>query len=182
VTGDAASTARFVFLDVCQFCRSNQQQANSIWPKLFGTTNGFCEGIGNHVFPAKSVDRVALTFRIECETNLFSMLGFVRTVLWSSKRLPAAVFAELVTIIFTSLPPVALIGVVLTAVGVLVAVSNNDAVIWALIALGVAVTAGRVLLILAYRRRVSLEGVQDPALWECQRHIESDPGQLRSAV
>jgi diguanylate cyclase (GGDEF)-like protein len=94
------------------------------------------------------------------------MLGFVRTGLWSSKRLPDAVFAELVTIIFTSLPPVALIGVVLTVVGVLVAVSNNDAVIWALIALGAAVTAGRVLLILAYRRGASLEGVQDPAQWE----------------
>jgi hypothetical protein len=57
------------------------------------------------------------------------MLGFVRTVLWSSKRLPDAVYAELVGIIFTSLPPVALIGVVLTAVGILVAASNNDAII-----------------------------------------------------
>jgi hypothetical protein len=33
------------------------------------------------------------------------MLGFVRTVLLSSKRLSDAVFAELVDIIFTSLPP-----------------------------------------------------------------------------
>jgi hypothetical protein len=42
------------------------------------------------------------------------MLGFIRTVLWSSKRLPDAVFADLVDIIYTSLPPVALIGVILT--------------------------------------------------------------------
>jgi diguanylate cyclase (GGDEF)-like protein len=93
------------------------------------------------------------------------MLGFIRTILWSPKRLPDAAFAELVDIIFTSLPPVALIGVILTAVGTLVAIKNNDAVVWVLIALCVAVTAGRIALILAYRRRSSLEGVQDPALW-----------------
>ena len=90
------------------------------------------------------------------------MLGFIRTVLWSSKRLPDAVFADLVDIIFTSLPPVTLIGVILTAVGILVAAKNNDPVIWALTALGVAVTAGRIALILAYRRRASLEGVRTP--------------------
>src|ERR1700733_11203772 len=94
------------------------------------------------------------------------MLGFIRTVVWSSKRLPDAVFADLVDIIFTSLPPVTLIGVTLTAVGLLVAVKNNDPVIWLLTALCVAVTAGRIALILAYRRRASLEGVQDPALWD----------------
>jgi len=94
------------------------------------------------------------------------MLRFIRTVLWSSKRLPDAVLAELVDIIFTSLPPVALIGVVLAAVGILVAVKNNDAVVWVLIALCVAVTAGRIMLILAYRRTACIEGVQDPALWE----------------
>jgi hypothetical protein len=94
------------------------------------------------------------------------MLRFIRTTLWSSKRLPDVVFAELVDIIFTSLPPVALIGVTLTAVGTLVAVKSNDAVVWALVALCVAVTAGRITTILAYRRKASLEGVQDPALWE----------------
>ncbi len=94
------------------------------------------------------------------------MLGFLRTVLWSSKRLPDTVFADLVDIIFTSLPPVTIIGAVLTSVGVLIATKNNDAVIWALTAVGVVVTAGRVLLILAYRRRASLERVQDAALWE----------------
>ena len=66
-----------------------------------------------------------------------AMLGFIRTVLWSSKqRLPDVIFAELVEIIFTSLPPVTVIGVILTAVGVLVAVKNNDAVVWAITALG----------------------------------------------
>ena len=94
------------------------------------------------------------------------MLGFIRTVLWSSKRLPDVVVAELVDIIYTSLPPVALIGVILTAVGILVAVKNGDAVVWVLTAVCVAITAGRVALILAYRRRASLEGVRDPALWE----------------
>jgi diguanylate cyclase (GGDEF)-like protein len=94
------------------------------------------------------------------------MLGFIRTVLWSSKRLPDAVFADLVDIIYTSLPPVALIGVILTAVGILVAAKNNDPVIWALTVLSVGVTAGRIALILAYRRRASLEGVQDSALWD----------------
>jgi diguanylate cyclase len=94
------------------------------------------------------------------------MPGFIRTVLWSSKRLPDAVFSELVDIIFTSLPPVALIGVVLAVVGTLVAARNNDPVVWALTALGAAVTAGRIVLILAYRGRASLEGVPEPALWE----------------
>ena len=94
------------------------------------------------------------------------MRGFIRTVLWSSTRLPDAVFADLVDIIFTSLPPVTLIGVTLTAVGLLVAVKNNDPVIWLLTALCVAVTAGRIALILAYRRRASLEGVHDPTLWD----------------
>ena len=94
------------------------------------------------------------------------MLRFIRTVFRSSKRLPEAVFAELVEIIFTSLPPVTLIGVILTAVGILVAAKNNDAVIWAFIALGAGVTAGRIVLILAYRRKARLEGVRDPAVWE----------------
>ena len=94
------------------------------------------------------------------------MFRFIRTVLRSLQRLPDAVFAELVDIIFTSLPPVTIIGVILTSVGILVAVKTNDAVIWALTALGLAVTAGRVALIIAYRRRASLEGVQDSAVWE----------------
>jgi diguanylate cyclase len=94
------------------------------------------------------------------------MLGFIRTVLWSSKRLPDAVFTDLVDIVFTSLPPVALIGVILAAVGILVAAKNNDPVIWALTVLSVTVTAGRIALILAYRRRASLEAVQDPARWD----------------
>jgi diguanylate cyclase (GGDEF)-like protein len=94
------------------------------------------------------------------------MLGLVRPALWSSKRLPEAVFTELVDIVFTSLPPVTLIGVILTAVGILVAAKNNDPVIWALTTLGAAVTIGRIALILAYRRRASLEGVRNPAIWE----------------
>jgi diguanylate cyclase len=94
------------------------------------------------------------------------MLGFMRTVLWSSKRLPDAVFAELVDIIFTSLPPVTLIGVILTSVGIFVAARDNDPFIWALFGLSAVVTAGRVMLILAYRRRASLEGVQNAAVWE----------------
>ena len=94
------------------------------------------------------------------------MLGFIRTVLWSSRRLPDAIFAELVEIIFTSLPPVTVIGVILTAVGILVAAKNNDAVVWVITALGVAITVGRVLLIVAHRHRASLAGVRDPAFWE----------------
>lgn len=94
------------------------------------------------------------------------MLGFRETIQWSSKRLPDAVFADLVDIIFTSMPPVTLIGGVLTAVGILIATKNNDAVLWVLTAVTVAVTAGRVLLILAYRRRASFEQLRDAALWE----------------
>jgi hypothetical protein len=70
-----------------------------------------------------------LNVRIESRTKLRSMLRFMRTALWSSKRLPDVVFAELVDIIFTSLPPVTLIGVTLTAVGTLVAVKSDDAVV-----------------------------------------------------
>jgi diguanylate cyclase len=92
--------------------------------------------------------------------------GFIPTVRWSLKRLPEAVFAELVDIIFTSLPPVALIEGTLAAVGFLVAVKNHDPVIWLLIALCAVVTTGRIVLILAYRRRASLEHVQDAPRWE----------------
>ncbi len=95
------------------------------------------------------------------------MPGFVRAVLLSSKRrLPDAIFAELVEIIFTSLPPVVVIGVVLTAVGILVAAKNDDVVVWAITALGLTVTVGRVLLIVSYRRRARLVGVRNPARWE----------------
>ena len=94
------------------------------------------------------------------------MLRFMRTVIWSSNRLPKPIFAEFVAILFTSLPPVTLIGVTLTAVGILVAAKEHDLVVWGLVALGIAVTAGRILLILAYRRKARLEGVQDPALWD----------------
>ena len=112
-----------------------------------------------------------LANRIRCRCLIAAakeipMFGFIRTVLWSSKRLPDAVFTELVDIIFTSLPPVTLIGVILTAVGILVAAKNNDPIIWALSVLSIRVTAGRIALILAYRRRARLEGVQDPAHWD----------------
>ena len=94
------------------------------------------------------------------------MLGFVRTIIWSSKRLPDAIFGELVDIVFTSLPPVALIGVTLSIVGFLLSGRNNDAVLWLLTALGAVVTAGRILLILAYRGRASREDIRDAPLWE----------------
>ena len=95
-----------------------------------------------------------------------SMLRFMRTVIWASNRLPKPIFAEFVAILFTSLPPVALIGVTLTAVGILVAAKENDLVILGLVALALAIIAGRISLILAYRREARLEGVQDPALWD----------------
>ena len=94
------------------------------------------------------------------------MLGFVRTVIWSSKRLPDVIFGDLVDIVFTSLPPVALIGVTLSIVGFLLSGRNNDAVLWLLTALGAVVTAGRILLILAYRGRASREDIRDAPLWE----------------
>lgn len=94
------------------------------------------------------------------------MLGFVRTVIWSSKRLPDAIFGDLVDIVFTSLPPVALIGVTLSIVGFLLSGRNNDAVLWLLTALGAVVTAGRILLILAYRGGASREDIRDAPLWE----------------
>jgi diguanylate cyclase len=99
------------------------------------------------------------------------MLRFVRTVLWSSKRLPESVFAELVNIVYTSMPPVALIGCILVAVGSAVAIRNNDSIIWILVASGVGVTAGRVALILAYRRKVRLDGVIDAKAWDSRYAI-----------
>lgn len=94
------------------------------------------------------------------------MLGFIRTIAWSSKRLPEEIFRELVDIIYTSLPPVTLIGVMLSFVGILLAAKNNDAVLWILTACGAAVTIGRILLIWTYRRKASIEGVQQTALWD----------------
>src|SRR5579872_3284080 len=94
------------------------------------------------------------------------MLGFVRTLAWSSKRHPDDIFGELVDIVFTSLPPVTLIGITLSIVGFLLAESNADAVLWILTALGAAVTATRILLILAYRSRASREDIKDAPLWE----------------
>src|SRR6516164_2355615 len=94
----------------------------------------------------KSGREFRLSLFVKSQHRVLLMFRFIRTVLRSSQRLPDAVFAELVDIIFTSLPPVTIIGVILTSVGILVAVKTNDAVIWALTALGLAVTAGRVAL------------------------------------
>jgi diguanylate cyclase len=94
------------------------------------------------------------------------MRGFIRTVLWSSRRLPEDISRELVDIIFTSLPPVTLIGTLLFLVGIFLAAKSSDPALWALTAFAAAVTIGRILLILAYRRRASAEGIQDAMLWE----------------
>lgn len=94
------------------------------------------------------------------------MIGFVRTLMWPSKRLPDDIFGELVDIIFTSLPPVALIGVTLSLVGFLLAEIDDDAILWVLTALAAAITAGRILLILTYRSRASREDIQDAPRWE----------------
>jgi diguanylate cyclase (GGDEF)-like protein len=94
------------------------------------------------------------------------MLGFRWTILWSSKRLPETVFADLVDNIYTSLPPVTVIGAILASVGVLIATKDNDAVIWILTVAAIAVTIGRVFLILTYRRKTNAERVRDAALWE----------------
>jgi diguanylate cyclase (GGDEF)-like protein len=94
------------------------------------------------------------------------MLRFWRTVIWSSKRLPKPILAEFVDIVFTSLPPVALIGVTFAAVGFLIATRHHDPLAYGLVVLSVAITAGRVLLILAYRQKARLDGVRDPILWE----------------
>jgi diguanylate cyclase len=99
------------------------------------------------------------------------MLGFIRTIAWSSKRLPEEIFRELVDIIFTSLPPVTLIGVMFSFVGILLAAKNNDAVLWILTACGATVTISRILLILTYRRKVSVEGVQQIAPWDSRYAI-----------
>jgi diguanylate cyclase len=94
------------------------------------------------------------------------MLGFVRTVVRSSKRLPEEIFGELVDVIFTSLPPVAFIGAILTAVGFLLAARNNDAALWILTALGAVVTVARILLIIAYRRSAGGDKARNVGLWE----------------
>jgi diguanylate cyclase (GGDEF)-like protein len=94
------------------------------------------------------------------------MLRFMRTVIWSSNRLPKPILAEFVDIVFTSLPPVALIGITFAAVGTLVAAKGHDLLAYALVVLSVAITACRVLLIMAYRRKARLNGVNDPMLWE----------------
>jgi diguanylate cyclase len=94
------------------------------------------------------------------------MLKLLRSTVGSSNRLPKPIFAEFVGIVFTSLPPVTLIGVIFAVVGILVAANERDLIVCGLVALGIAVTAGRILLILAYRRKASLDGVQDPVPWE----------------
>jgi diguanylate cyclase len=93
-------------------------------------------------------------------------MRFIRTVIWSSNRLPKPIFDEFVDIVFTSLPPVILIGVALAIVGSVVGLKENDLLVWFMVALGVAVTSGRILLILAYRRNARIDGIQDRAVWE----------------
>jgi diguanylate cyclase len=92
------------------------------------------------------------------------MLGFIRTVVRSSKRLPDEIFGELIGIIYTSLPPVAFIGAIMAFVGFLLAARNNDPVLWILTAVGAVVTVARILLIVVYRR--SAERVHNARLWE----------------
>jgi diguanylate cyclase len=94
------------------------------------------------------------------------MLGFIRTVVRSSKRLPDEIFGELVDVIFTSLPPVAFIGAIMAFVGFLLAARNNDPALWILTVIGVVVTVARILLIVLYRRRASVEKVRNARLWE----------------
>jgi diguanylate cyclase (GGDEF)-like protein len=94
------------------------------------------------------------------------MLRYIRMIIGPSNRLPKAIFADFVSIVFTSLPPVILIGVTFAAVGSLVAAKERDLIVSGLVVLGLAVTAGRILLILAYRRKARVEGIQDPVPWE----------------
>jgi len=94
------------------------------------------------------------------------MLRYIRTIIGPSNRLPKPIFADFVGIVFTSLPPVTLIGVTFAAVGILVAAKERDLIVSGLVVLGLAVTAGRILLILAYRRKARVEGIQDPVPWE----------------
>ena len=94
------------------------------------------------------------------------MLRYIRTIIGPSNRLPKPIFADFVGIVFTSLPPVTLIGVTFAAVGILVAAKERDLIVSGVVVLGMAVTAGRILLILAYRRKARVEGIQDPVPWE----------------
>jgi diguanylate cyclase len=64
------------------------------------------------------------------------------------------------------MPPVTLIGLTFSAVGILIAAREQDLIVGGLVTLGMAVTAGRILLILAYRRKARVEGVQEPVTWE----------------
>jgi hypothetical protein len=117
--------------DAHQRCFPENCRQRRVWQsRIRAGGNGL-----NGSYRISSDGGVGLTVRIEQRAKLLPMLGFVRTVLWSSKRIPEAVFTELVDIVFTSLPPVALIGVILTAVGILVAAKNNDLLIWVLVIL-----------------------------------------------
>jgi diguanylate cyclase (GGDEF)-like protein len=91
----------------------------------------------------------------------------LRRLLSSSKRLPAPVLAELVDILFISLLPIIVIGVTITCIGTLIALKNDDAVIWALVIAAVAVSVVRGLLIAAYhRQKRAPQTVEPAAIWE----------------
>jgi diguanylate cyclase len=73
----------------------------------------------------------------------------------SSKQLPDAVFVELVDLIFRPILPAAVIGVATLCVGTLIALGKGDIAVFALTIGCVLISAARISLIMAYRRRTA---------------------------
>lgn len=80
-----------------------------------------------------------------------------RRLLASSRRLPDAILAELVSIIYTGLLPLVVMTVAMTCVGILLVVEYRDPVIAALVAVAVLVVAVRVLAYRAFNRQRATE-------------------------
>ncbi len=93
----------------------------------------------------------------------------------SSKQLPDDVFVELVDLIFRPLLPAVVIGISVLCVGTLIALRKGDIAAFALTTGCVFISAARIALIMAYRRRTtgSPLNVAEARVWERRYAVAS---------
>lgn len=96
-----------------------------------------------------------------------SVLRLVPSLLSSSRRLPDAVYGELVDIIYSNLRPTIIIGVAMACVGTLYAIKSRDGTVIGLTVVGALITLYRIVSFRAFhRRKVLVQTVEVTRKWE----------------
>lgn len=102
------------------------------------------------------------------------MLRSFRQLLASSNRLPDAVLVELVGIVYSGLPPIVVMGVATACMGTLVAVKTGDALVIALVIVGLLIMFVRAMMFIAYdRARPAAHDAAAAKIWERRYAIGS---------